>query len=86
MKFKSDPGRVLTDSKTHRAIGRFDKNGIFETDDPYYIERLKLFFPVAREKSEKAKEEKPAAGKAAAKRGSPEKPEGFLGQKKGAKA
>jgi hypothetical protein len=49
MKFKSDPGRVLTDGRTHRTIGKFDENGAFETTDPYYIERLKLLFTVADE-------------------------------------
>jgi hypothetical protein len=49
MKFKSDPGRVLTDGKTHRAIGKFDEDGIFETTDPYYIQKLKLYFPVVDE-------------------------------------
>lgn len=56
MKFKSDPGRVLTDSKTHRVIGVFDENGIFETEDPYYVERLKLIFPEGEGK--KSTEEK----------------------------
>jgi hypothetical protein len=67
MRFKSDPGRVLTDSKTHRVIGVFDRNGIFETDDPYFVERLKLLFPAAGEKGEKnATADKGAAKKPAA--------------------
>lgn len=63
MKFKSDPGRVLTDSRTHRVIGKFDGNGIFETDDPYYTPRLKLLFPVIG----------PGGGKRAAKENAAEK-------------
>jgi hypothetical protein len=65
MKFKSDPGRVLTDAKTHRVIGMFDEKGIFETDDPYYTERLKLLFPVGDDKAA-ADRKKPAAQKKSA--------------------
>lgn len=61
MKFKSDPGRVLTDAKTHRTIGAFDEKGVFETDDPYFIGRLKLLFPFMGEKNGRpAAEKKPA--------------------------
>jgi len=53
MKFKGEPGSVIIDGKTHKAIGRFDKNGIFEITIPEYIDRMKLHFPVVEETEEK---------------------------------
>lgn len=53
MKFKGTPGEPITDRKTHRAIGKFDENGIFETNIPDYIDRFKAAgFPVVGDEQE----------------------------------
>lgn len=49
MKFKGNPGTVIVDRKSHKAIGKFDKNGIFETNIPEYIGRLKLCHPEVKQ-------------------------------------
>ena len=48
MRFKGTPFSVVIDSKTKRAIAKFDENGILDTDE--YTERLKRHFEVVEPK------------------------------------
>lgn len=49
MKFKGEPGRVVTDAKKHKTVGVFNANGILECNDPYMCTRLKASFRVFEE-------------------------------------
>lgn len=44
MIFYGQPGLVVIDRKTHKAMLRFDDKGKYETDNPALIERLKTRF------------------------------------------
>ena len=41
MKFRGKPNTVIIDRKARRQIGRYAENGVFETTDPYYINKFK---------------------------------------------
>lgn len=47
MKFQGTPGMVVTDAKTHKVIGQFNKNGYMDVEDPRLIERFRLKFKPA---------------------------------------